>query len=122
VRTIRISDEVWNAIAKVGKFGETPDDVLRRVLKVDEEGLATGAPRQRVATNRMTPKVDGQQFTVAFAGGETKSWPLPRRDDKPGIRRVRDSAVEFARKTGATQGQIFAVMKALTESGYYVSR
>lgn len=35
MKTIRISDEVWDAMAKHGKFGETPDDVFRRILKID---------------------------------------------------------------------------------------
>ena len=30
MRTIRISNEVWDEIAKKGKFGENEDDVLRR--------------------------------------------------------------------------------------------
>ena len=30
MRNIKISDEVYNEIAKEGSFGETPDDVLRR--------------------------------------------------------------------------------------------
>lgn len=32
--SIEISKVVWDAIAKIGKFGETPDDVLRRKFKL----------------------------------------------------------------------------------------
>src|SRR5437870_1414719 len=38
MKTIRISEEVWAAMAFRGKFGETPDDVLRRVLIGDTPG------------------------------------------------------------------------------------
>jgi len=34
MKTIRISEEVWNEIAKRGKFGETPDQVLVRVFNI----------------------------------------------------------------------------------------
>ena len=34
MKTIRISDDVWEAMAEHGKFGETPDDVFRRILKI----------------------------------------------------------------------------------------
>jgi len=34
MRTIEISDEVWQAIADRGKFGETEEDVLRRVFRL----------------------------------------------------------------------------------------
>ena len=33
--SIDISKSVWDAMAKIGKFGETPDDVLRREFKLD---------------------------------------------------------------------------------------
>src|SRR5213080_3303751 len=39
MKTIRISEEVWAAMAVRGKFGETPDDVLRRVLIGDTTTL-----------------------------------------------------------------------------------
>jgi len=35
--TIRISDRVYEEIAKRGKFGETPNDVLERVFKIEKE-------------------------------------------------------------------------------------
>ena len=34
MRTIRISQDVWNAMAEQGKFGDTPDDVLRKVFNL----------------------------------------------------------------------------------------
>ena len=36
MRTIRISEQVYGEIAKRGKFGETPNDVLERVFKIVE--------------------------------------------------------------------------------------
>ena len=34
MRTVRISEEVWESIAQRGKFGKTVDDVLRRLLNL----------------------------------------------------------------------------------------
>ena len=34
MRTIRISEQVYKEVAKRGKFGETPNDVLERVFKI----------------------------------------------------------------------------------------
>ncbi len=47
MRNIRISEEVWKEIANRGKFGETEDDVLRRVFGIEgynasPEGKGTG--------------------------------------------------------------------------------
>lgn len=36
-KTIRVSSEVWDEIAKRGKFGESEDTVLRRVFGISEE-------------------------------------------------------------------------------------
>ena len=35
-KTIRISYPVWEAMVKEGKFGETPDDYLRRKFGLKE--------------------------------------------------------------------------------------
>src|SRR5438094_456036 len=117
MRTIRISSEVWDAMSRVGKFGETPDDVLRRVFQIDSKSKRSQGDRgPRMATDRMSARVERQELRVEFSGGASSSWTLPKRDDKASIRRVRDTAVEFARKQGATHGQRNAVRKALTDA------
>jgi negative regulator of replication initiation len=47
MKTIRISDDVWNAMAEYGKFGETPDDVLRRVLKISPNTIRISEKKRR---------------------------------------------------------------------------
>jgi len=146
MRMVRISEEVWAEIAKRGKFGETEDDVLRREFKLPAAGTSTeirtsdvaqrGASRNDVgvavthargvrrrssyATTRMSSYVNSGMLHVGFEGGREQSWPLPDRNDKLAIRQVRDQAVDFARRNGATLGQENAVKKALTDSGYHL--
>ena len=36
MRSIKISEEVWDELSKEGKFGETPDDVLRRKYGIED--------------------------------------------------------------------------------------
>ena len=65
MKTVRISDEVWEEIAKRGKFGETEDDVLRRVFGINKReptNRVTGRTRRQFATVRMTAR-------VLFGGG-----------------------------------------------------
>jgi len=136
MRDIRVSNEVWQAIADRGKFGETEDDVLRRVFKLPARG---GDPvsrhtngispsghrtRRRVhrATKRMSTYVEGDTLVVRFVTGEGDQWHLPDQSDKSGIRKVRDAAVEFAEAHGATLGQQNAVKKALTDSGFHLMK
>ena len=60
MKTIRISEEVWAAMAVRGKFGETPNDVLRRVLISDTPSLErSDAPR------------DGHDRTPSRTNGST---------------------------------------------------
>jgi negative regulator of replication initiation len=47
MKTIRISDDVWNAMAEHGKFGETPDDVFRRILKIDGKKVRSGEKQRK---------------------------------------------------------------------------
>jgi hypothetical protein len=137
MRSILISDPVWQAIAANGKFGETEDDVLRRVFGLAPATEATAAPgpglaratalprstgtrRQSFATNRMSSYISGNELRVSFASGEANAWPLPKQGDREGIRTVRDKAIVFAERNGATLGQTNAVRKTLTDAGYHL--
>lgn len=129
MKKILISDDVWAEIARRGKFGETEDDVLRRVFDLKSAPATrrlTGAPpgrgSLRYASKVMRPRIQGGQLSVEFEDGIKHSWQLPSKSDKEAIRRVREAAVKFASQNGATRGQEFAVMKALTEAGYHLTK
>ncbi len=135
MRSIRISEEVWQEIAKRGTFGETEDDVLKRVFGIEPEGASQNegsgnrpSKRGHFATNKMHTKVyqenSGDYLKVSFHdGGTEKNWDLPEdRADKTGIRTVRNSALEFGEANGASSGQLFAIRKALTDAGYHLTK
>ena len=129
MRSIKVSDTVWEAIAAQGKFGETEDDVLRRVFKIKPathtHRISSGAPpgrgNLRYATKVMRARVQGSRLTVTFEDGSQQAWILRDKSDKEGIRRVREAAVRFATERGATRGQIYAVYKALTDAAYHLT-
>ena len=135
MRTIRISDEVWNAIAARGKFGETEDDVLRRIFEIEghvemnSPSPPPRGPRRSYATRRMhagvhrVPGARGDHLLVSFDGGNERRWDLSERSDKAKIRTVREEAVAFALENGASKpGQTNAVLKALTDAEYYLTK
>ena len=131
MRTVRISDEVWDEIAKHANFGDSVDDVLRRVFglasELDDHASQPNTrvprrPRRNRATNRMSSHVSNGRLIVDFASGHRREFKLPQKTDKSGIRLVRDEACLFADEHDATLGQLTAVKKALTDAGYYVSR
>lgn len=132
---INVSEEVWQAIAAKGKFGETEDDVLRRVFGLPvyssapvsitvplQQRGAVRVPRGSFATKRLSSYINGNHLHASFQGGPSRSWPLPPKTDKVALRSVREDAVTFARQNGATIGQINAVKKTLTDSGYHLTR
>lgn len=130
MRAIRITEEVWKEIARRGKFGETEDDVLRRVFRIEHKPGESSAPttdrhtghRGRYATVRMHSGVKNGQLVVSFESGAERRWDLPDRSQKERIRKIRSEALDFARQSGATQGQGYAVLKALTEAGYHITK
>ncbi len=137
MRMIKISEEVWQAIASQGKFGETEDDVLRRVFElpsgaVHEGGMTSSSGvssyryqsgrRQILAQVKMTSYIALNKLHIEFHGGNSSSWTLPDRSDKAGIRVVLEKALVFAKTNGATQGQINAVRKTLTNDSYYLTK
>lgn len=139
MRTIRVSEEVWQAIAVRGKFGETEDDVLRRVFELPVDSSAGNeAPardqilrppdrasfsrRRSLATQRMTSYIARNQLHIEFQDGASSSWTLPDQKDKAGIKDVLDKALGFAREHGASLGQINAARKTLTNEGYHLTK
>jgi len=127
MRTIRISEEVWNEIAKEGKFGETPDDVFRRVFKLTPVAVSdVGFQKKKLidrAIRRMSARVtDDGYLLVNFLGGPSNKWKLPSKDDKNGIRGVKKLAVEFAENNKASIGQVNAVIKAMTDAEYWTTK
>jgi hypothetical protein len=139
MRTIRISEEVWQAIASRGKFGEIEDDVLRRVFDLPPTSIHEGSQtltgfdvvshrhlsghRRSFAKQKMSSYIAGNQLHIEFNGGASSSWTLPDRNDKTGIRAVLDKAILFAKDNGASvPGQTNAVRKTLTDNGYYLTK
>ncbi len=124
MRTIRISDEVWDKIVEEGKFPETTDDVLRRLLGINSRTRGiTGGQRQRYATNTLTSKVmNDEVLSLVFRDGASREFILPPKHDKGAIRDVLDNAMSFAKQHNATHGQLQAVRKALTDAGWHITK
>lgn len=132
MHTVKISDAVWAAIAERGRFGETEDDVLRRVFDLpsredaDRHQMSSGRRgrgNRRYATKRMSARIEGGKLLVEFEDGAANRWKLPHPSKKEDIKRLREEAVDFALEHGATDpGQTNAVRKALTDAGFHISK
>ncbi len=120
MRTINISDAVWNELANKGKVGETVDDVLRRLLKIkhDRRAQALATMRKRFGTQRISAKVEGEKLIVRFENGPWREWPLPPKTAKAALRSITYQTIDFARHNGASEAQIIAVRKSLNDAGY----
>src|SRR6266568_1371655 len=98
MRTILISEDVWQAIATRGKFGETENDVLERVFDIQKTPEQTRiqlevqslrpSPQKRhhFATAKMSAEVRGKVLYVSFDHGASNTWVLPEKSDKNAIR------------------------------------
>src|SRR3954469_5986104 len=86
-RTVQISDAVYAHIAEHGRFGETVDDVLRRLFDLgaadgaDRSGRDISSPshsrRPRQATIPMSARVEEGELIVEFRGGSRHTWNVP---------------------------------------------
>ncbi len=139
MKTIKVGEKVWNIIVEHGKFGETADDVLGRLLSLKNGGSTGGGAgvpsnspsskdsahqygwKERRANVRMTQHVENGALVLRFDSGQTDKWKLPAKDDNSAIRKVRDQAVAFVRNNGGTKGQEHAAIRALTSRGYFVT-
>src|SRR3546814_367969 len=109
MKSVSISQPVWDAIASRGKFGETEDDVLRRVFGLPSRSTSEPAPpsqsranrpsngsRPSFATDKLSSYISGNELRVSFASGAAESWKLPPKSDKATLRTVREQATSFA--------------------------
>jgi hypothetical protein len=132
LRSVQVSEEVYEVIAENGKFGESVDDVLRRLLGVPDGPAQskpfTVTPRRRASRTRprlsertLSSRVEGGQLLLAVEGEEI-SWDLPARHEIERIRTITYEALDWAEERGATIGQLKAVRKALSEAGYFIGK
>jgi hypothetical protein len=128
MKSIRISDEVWAEIARRGKFGETEEDVLRRIFGLSEGNSEeiifskSSQTRGHYATDRLSAGISGNKYVLKFASGQKKEIILPDRSDREGIKKLTDEAIKFVRDAGGTIGQINAARKGLTDHGFRISK
>ena len=121
-RTIRITQVVWDAIATQGKFGETENDVLERILGITKASKSESPVRRTIATNKMTSKIEEGSLYLGFATGASERWKLPQPDNKNEIRKILNLAFKFADNNDATYGQRQAIRNTLNVAGYHLSR
>jgi hypothetical protein len=126
MRMVRISEEVYEEIAKRGRFGETVDDVLRRELGVTKvRGQRKYSRRVIYAQRRMTAQVIDQGasevLSVRFEGGASREWVLPVKGDVSELKRITDEALHFAEGEGGSKGQLQYIRKALSQAGHYIT-
>ena len=67
--TISVSDEVADELHSMKHRGESYDDVLRRVINVEDDDSATESPEEAgIDTSTPTPDVDRSRIAEALAG------------------------------------------------------
>jgi len=128
MRTIRISEEVWQEIAKRGVFGETPDIVLRRVFEIEQTSKEATRPSFEGQNRALTSdrrasfrrRFKNGYYIVSASNGKIFKELLPDKGDKDEIRRLTENVRNFTKINGGTVGQINASSKKLTEAGYHI--
>jgi len=128
MKTIQISEELWDEIARI-----IANDIIKQATKpINEPGnegpkeLIPSVSRKflrkpRRAETRLSIDVNDNMLKLFFEGGDPQSWTLPL--DKRDTERIREAlykALDFAAMQGASEGQLKAIRKALTEQGYYL--
>lgn len=122
MKNISISEEVWQALIRRGRSGETVDEILRRILGIHQASEEKPPSKQPTSSRSMMAKVIGDNLLVVFSGGISKAWHMPPRRDRTAIDKVLRSATRFAGKHGASSSHVKRIEKALADAGYYSTR
>ena len=128
MKTIRISEEVWQDISKKGVFGKTPDIVLRREFGIDQtsNNLDNASYGQSASPNTIhrntsfNRRFEDGYYIVEASNGAKFNEALPEKWDKDEILRLTENVRQFTKAQGGTIGEINASSKKLTEAGYHI--
>jgi hypothetical protein len=128
MKTIQVSDELWNEIAKL-----IAADILKQAARpigaaeeLDRVNLSSIPPRHltrgpRLAKRQQSVRVINNKVEVSYPeAGIIQTWDLPSKNDIDAIREVLNEALTFGEQHGASEGQLKAIRKALTDNGYYL--
>ncbi len=128
MKTIQVTDELWNEIASL-----IAADILKQAARpieaaeeYDREMSSSIQPRHftrgpRVAERQQSLRVLNNKLEVSYPeDGILQTWNLPSKSDREAIREVLNEALAFGESNGASEGQLKAIRKALTENGYYL--
>jgi len=73
MRKITVSEQLWQAIAAKGKFGETEEDVLRRMFhlpdapqRLNRTGAPPGRGNKRFAEKQMKARAERGRLVIEF--------------------------------------------------------
>jgi hypothetical protein len=127
-RMIRVSADVNDAIAARGTFGDTHDDVLRRIFRLKPNPAAgNGHSRRNFTIQKQRAEVKQENgrkaIVIEYENGMSNRWELPvDAKDKVETRTVLRDAFRFAEANNATQGQLNAIRKAISGAGYYLTK
>lgn len=121
---VTLSSPVYAYIAEHGQFGETVDDVLRRLFGISGAKGTRAASRRGAnrSVRRVSPEIVGGYLNVRIEDAGERRWQLPSADDTVALRRVTHEALDWASSEGATEGQLKAIRKAMSEAGYFIGR
>jgi hypothetical protein len=75
----------------------------------------------RLSEREQHADVEHGRLIVEYEYGPRREWKLPEKSNRSEIRRVLREAKEFGTENNATDGQLKAIQKALTDNGYYTS-
>jgi hypothetical protein len=129
--TIQVSNELWIEMANL-IADKIKDKILKQATRPDEgaeelkrDSLPSYSPRHfargpRQAERQQNIRINDKIEVAYPEDGIMQAWDLPSKNDREAIRAVRDKALAFAERHGASGGQLKAIMKALTENGYYL--
>ncbi len=73
MKSIRVSDQVWDAIAARGKFGETENDVLERVFNIElQEQPTKSIPKKSQGRSVLPP--ENTKCKLTYGGKEVSGF------------------------------------------------
>jgi hypothetical protein len=134
-KVIRVPESLYKQLEDLAVGFDTPAGVIERLINFYEEnsGGVDQIDKQKPSPDKpsyfksktsenFSHDFGPEKYILTASDGDIIRIDLPDRNDKEGIRRATEEAMEFVDSKGGTVGQRNAARKMFTDNGYHITR
>jgi len=134
-KVIRVPESLYKQLEALAVGFDTPAGVIERLINfyeensdrvktIDKQKSSLDEPSyfKSKTSQNFSHDFGPKKYILSASDGDMIRIDLPDRNDKEGIRKATEEAIEFVASKDGTVGQKNAARKMFTDNGYHITR